>query len=462
MPIQPILVLDSYIPTAVTLHAVFARPDIPCYVDIDAHAREQKRWSPPPVAGSPMFSRSRIRRGSQDGFELRRKGTSGRQLWSSSNFVSAQFVEKLGTQWSRGLKDYMVEARVGKHRVDALADTGAQSNFVSAQFVEKLGLIPDDRTTNRIQLPGGKQVLSPSTVKIPFSFRGEREEYMLDCWVIPGCTRDLILSGPFLRTTKTLTTFKNRIKMSLRRSLRTRLHCNLLGDERQRLWGSLNGRSALALPDTGSDVMLISAEWATGNMLEIDHGPEHRLELELADGSRVSTSGIVHNAMWTFGDSAQDVCCDFYVLDDLCVDVVFSNDFIFELDVFSRFNHLMIDLDSTFDLPEFYNVRLISKYSQELARLEEESINDMNSPHARKAERVRRDQIRDAINTLDQMKQYEAWKEELQRRLIWDRHHEQHKLRGGSANAGQALQQVNGQYLPNSKPRWWKARFLRE
>jgi hypothetical protein len=282
--------------------------------------------------------------------------------------------------FSSGLKDYRVEARVGEYQVDALADTGAQSNFISAQFVDKVGLVPEDRIPNRIQLPGGKQVLSPGTVKVPFSFHGELEEYMLDCWIMPGCTSDLILSGPFLRVTKTLTTFKNRIKESIRQIPRTRFRINLVGNEKQRLWGSLDGRSALALPDTGSDVMLVSAEWAKENNLEIDHEPRHRLELELADGSKVFTMGIVHNATWTFGDSSKTVCCDFYVLDNLLVDVVFSNDFIFGLDVFSRFNHFMIDLDSMPDLSEFCNVRLISKYSQELARLEEESINNSKLP----------------------------------------------------------------------------------
>jgi hypothetical protein len=166
----------------------------------------------------------------------------------------------------------------------------------------------------------------------------------------------------------------------MRQIPRTRFRINLVGNEKQRLWGSLGGRPALALPDTGSDVMLVSAEWAKENNLEIDHEPRHRLGLELADGSKVFTMGIVHNATWTFGDSSKTVCCDFYVLDNLLVDVVFSNDFIFGLDVFSRFNHFMIDLDSMPDLSEFYNVRLISKYSQELARLEEESINNSKLP----------------------------------------------------------------------------------
>lgn len=274
------------------------------------------------------------------------------------------------------LKDYRVEARIGEHRVDALADTGAQSNFISAQFADKVGLVPRNRIPRSIQLPGGKQVSSQGTVKVPFSFLGELEEHTLDCSIIPGCTSDLILSGPFLRATKTLTTFKNRIKRSIRQIPSKRLRINLLGNERQRLWGSLDGRPALALPDTGSDVMLLSAEWARENKLKIDHNPEKRLELELADGSTVCTTGIVRDAMWTFGDSAQGVCCDFYVLDNLLVDVVFSNDFIFELDVYSNFNHFMIDLDSMLDISELYNVRLISKYSPELARLEEESFND--------------------------------------------------------------------------------------
>ncbi|KAF4992783.1 hypothetical protein FGRMN_6936 [Fusarium graminum] len=266
-----------------------------------------------------------------------------REVWTS-----------LSTRFSNGLTDYRVEAIVGKHRVGALADTGAQSNFISVQLVEKLGLTLDNGIPKTTQLPGGKQLLSLGTVKVPFSSHGELEEYMLDCWVIPGCTSDLILSGPFLRATKTLTTFTNRTKEPMHRSFRTQLRFNLVGNERQRLWGSLNGRSALALPDTGSDVMLASAKWVKENKLVVDDDLGHRLKLELADGSRVFTSGIVHDVMWTFGDSTQEVCCDFYVLDDLRVDIVFSNDFIFKLDVFSRFCHLTIDLDSTCGLSEFY------------------------------------------------------------------------------------------------------------
>lgn len=90
--------------------------------------------------------------------------------------------------------------------------------------------------------------------------------------------------------------------------------------------------------------------------------------------------GIVHNATWTFEDSARAVCCDFYVLDELLVDVVFRNDFMFGLNVFSLLDHFMNVLNLIPSLSDFYFARSISKYSQELARPEEESINNSKLP----------------------------------------------------------------------------------
>ncbi|KAL2693590.1 hypothetical protein Neosp_000150 [[Neocosmospora] mangrovei] len=279
----------------------------------------------------------------------------------------------------RDLKDYSVKAKVGKHNVDALPDTGAQCNLISPQLAEKAGLVPRKGTEQAIRLPTGKQVSSPGAVRIPFSFLGEAKEYMLKCWVIPGCNRDLILSRGFLDATKTLTKFAYRITSTIRKVTRGR-RLNLLGDERQRIWGGLNNSPALALPDTGSDVMLVSAEYARRNNLDVQRGPEHQLELELGDGSTSFTTGVVRNAEWAFGDSGLKVRCDFYVLDDLPVDVVLSGDFVFGFGVFDEFSRFLVHLDSLPDLSELYNIRLIGKYSPELLRLERLCYNDCELP----------------------------------------------------------------------------------
>ncbi|KAH7485991.1 hypothetical protein FOMA001_g5011 [Fusarium oxysporum f. sp. matthiolae] len=363
-----------------------------------------------------------------------------------------------------GLKDYRVKAKVGEYEVDALPDTGAKYNFISQQFVVKGCHVPDNTTPEAIQLPCGKTVISPGTVKVPFVFQGEIKKYVLDCRILPGCTSDLVLSGSFLRATKTLTKFKNRIQGVLR-NLKTCPRVSLLGNEEQRLWGRLNGHHVLALPDTGSDVMLVSAQWAKSNYLEVDYSPEHHLELEQGDGSKFFTIGCIHNATWTFGDSEQQTSWDFYVVNDLPVDILFSNEFIFEFDLFSKFEHFMVDHEFSLGLPGFYNVRLISKYSPELARLEEESNNDLRSPSAVRVERVRRDRIRDTIDALDDpAKQSEARVKEKQRQKQWDtrrkEHERQQKLAAIDPGQATAQGEGDGQQSPKPKKHWWESNFL--
>ncbi|KAH7161443.1 hypothetical protein EDB81DRAFT_784780 [Dactylonectria macrodidyma] len=364
---------------------------------------------------------------------------------------------------SGDLKDYSVRARVGAHEVDALPDTGAKYNFISQQFVEKVRLVPDDTAPEAIQLPGGSTIISPGSVRVPFVFHGEIKTYMLDCRILPSCTSDLILSGSFLRATDTLTKFKNRIRERLR-NLKNCLRVSLLGNEEQRLWGALNGHHALALPDTGSDVMLVSAQWAKSNYLEVDYSPEHHLELEQGDGSKFITAGCVHDATWTFGDSEQQTRRDFYVVNDLPVDILFSSKFIFEFDLFSKFDHFMVDREQSPTVPGFYNVRLIGKYSPKLAKLEQESNTDLRSPNAVRAERVRRDRIRDIIDALDDPeKQNEARIKEQQRQRRWDscrKEYERQQIR--FITDGQAVAQGEGDCQESLKPkaRWWKSIFI--
>ncbi|KAJ4127846.1 hypothetical protein NW768_008124 [Fusarium equiseti] len=103
-----------------------------------------------------------------------------------------------------------------------------------------------------------------------------------------------------------------------------------------------------------------------------------------------------------------------------------------------------------------YAVRLNGKNSEELARPKDESINDKSSPDSRKAERVRRDQIRDSINALDAGQQNKAREVESQRRQVWDQNHEEQKRKADLAGIGKESPQVNDQDSPNSQPRWWE------
>jgi hypothetical protein len=84
----------------------------------------------------------------------------------------------------------------------------------------------------------------------------------------------------------------------------------------------------------------------------------------------------------------------------------------------------------------------------------------VSSLDLRKAERVRRDQIRDSITALDADQQDEAWEVELQRRQIWDQHHREPKRKADPAGTEKENPQADDQASPSSKPRWWKRMFL--
>ncbi|KAG4267393.1 hypothetical protein FPRO04_12953 [Fusarium proliferatum] len=340
----------------------------------------------------------------------------------------------LAQTYSSGATDYTVKALVGsnQYHIDALPDTGAKRNFVSQQLVESLGLVPKDRTKEIFRLPSGAAIRSCGTVDVPFTFFGESEHHLLDCCILPKCTQDLILCQTFLKATGTLTKFAHRITKSLRKSV-PRFRFNLIEDDTCCLEGSFDAIPSIALADTGCDAMLISADFARRHSLEVDKGVEHRHLVEYADGSLNTTTGIIRDSTWQFRSSRSKIPCDFYVLDDLKADIVLSSHFIFQHEIFSQFEGDVVDMSliPERDFGDLYNIRLISHYSSALRSLEASSIADMNSPGlfspgTIKAERVRRDQIRDAINALPLEQQDQARINEKNRQEIWDGYRKRH------------------------------------
>ncbi|KAH7217384.1 hypothetical protein BKA60DRAFT_648649 [Fusarium oxysporum] len=124
--------------------------------------------------------------------------------------------------------------------------------------------------------------------------------------------------------------------------------------------------------------MLISTNFAIRNSLEIDRNSEHKRTIEYADGSLDTTSGIVHGATWQFRSSWDKITCEFYVLDNLKADTILSSHFIFEHNLFSKFEEDIVDtsLVPGPDFGDIFNIRLISHYSSALQNLEASAIAD--------------------------------------------------------------------------------------
>ncbi|GAM43638.1 hypothetical protein TCE0_060f18606 [Talaromyces pinophilus] len=293
-------------------------------------------------------------------------------------------ADNVRKDFSSGSRQYFVDGYLNGVPVEALPDTGADMCFISKPFASSFGLTPVTGTQKRIFLANKKSVLSPGMVEMPWKFMGERKTHTLNCWILPGCIYDLVLGSDFLRATKTLTKYARRIKSKLV-SLPKRLQLHLLGKESHRLMGYLDGYLTAAFPDTGSDVMLISKDYVKRLGLAIDRDFENWLEIELGDGTTAWTEGIVRNVSWNVGGNS--IFCDFHVLDDLCVDVVLSNNYLFELNVFSECSkHFFTNLEE--DVSHLCNIRLIGRYADSLNLLEEEYLADICSPDAFGAEKL--------------------------------------------------------------------------
>lgn len=259
---------------------------------------------------------------------------------------------------------YEVPGYLNGAQVLAFPDTGAEMNVISLDFAIQNKIIIQRDSQHEFQLPSGKVSQSVGMVHLPWRFANEPEVFDISFSVLPNCTHNVIISGKFLNVTQTLTKFVHRIKTKLL-PFQPCLGVKLLGSQRQRVWGLLNGQRTAAVPDTGSDVMLISTAYAKQRGFKIFRQNDCRLELEFADGSRAFTRGLVKDVGWSFDDSDTSYQCDFYVLDNLPVDVVLSNYFLFGVNAFLEYNSSFFDMDdvSAEGYVELSLVRRISRLS---------------------------------------------------------------------------------------------------
>ena len=273
-----------------------------------------------------------------------------------------------------GRREWVIMGSLKGIRVSAIPDTGSDLNIVSDHFIKRHGIKLDSESQRPIQLPNRK-TNSTGAVSLPFSFEGEKSSFSMVFTVMPNCVHDVILSNSFLRTTETLTRFSSRLKSKFVPSLHTP-RLRLLGAPKQRILGSINGRTVAALPDTGSDVILMSKHYAEELRLSLSISTEdaHRTCLEFADGTLANTYGIVFGVEWRFGkEDSTSRSCDFHIMDGLPYDVILSNDFLFESKAFSQFKDFFFEQREGLDLSRTFNelslIKIVGPQNKAISRI---------------------------------------------------------------------------------------------
>lgn len=97
------------------------------------------------------------------------------------------------------------------------------------------------------------------------------------------------------------------------------------------------------VPDTGSEIMAMSASYAAQLGLKILTDTRHRTKVQFVDGSKVLTDGLVKDVSWQFEQGDNPVLKDFHIIEALPVDAVVSIDFLDKYDVFSKYEHCIAE-----------------------------------------------------------------------------------------------------------------------
>ena len=222
-------------------------------------------------------------------------------------------------------------------------DTQSAHDIMSHDYAKRNKLKINSSQSEKLQTANGSLVNTLGTVLQPVRFAETSETYIREFHVLPRCVHDVILGSPFLRLTQTLTKYRHRIVKKLR-GMSSRHRVCFTGASQQKLAGWANGQSILALPDTGSDVCLMSLQYARERGYRIDTDPRHREMLEFVDGSTAETFGRVEGFEWKFDKSDFQIHApEVHVLENLPTDLLLGYGFLDETDAFGVREELFVD-----------------------------------------------------------------------------------------------------------------------
>lgn len=248
--------------------------------------------------------------------------------------------------------------------------------------------------------------------------------------VLEKCVHPLVLGSQFLRVTQTLTKYTSRIKNVFSNILGLNFLA-VLEAEQYLLDGYLNGQAADIVPDTGSDIMVMSLLFAKQLGLTVYNGPEHRVKVQFIDGSEAYTIGRVRGVKWRFQryldwgkHTLRRDGYEFHIIQHLPVDAIVSNDFIAKVGVFKNHTHRLVSRRPEKAHTGIYGIRYIES---KRAHKKEQTVSRIQSSSAEveESELHRRDAAEEDIEELlltDPVAAEAKRLEEQERRRAQDQH----------------------------------------
>jgi hypothetical protein len=264
-----------------------------------------------------------------------------------------------GTSSKRNIKNRFRSTRLGlpitldtaggPATVLACADTGAEENIISYDLATALGLrLLDASPKKEFMLASGKVVEAIGQISALCSFG-------VETWSLAASMRcvfnvflhlasPIIMGEAFLEETQTMTRYRERLVRIQRPNLQA-LQVYSLGRPRKDLMCYINGELTRAIPDSGSDLDIMTPQFAQERGLHIHN---HEEIIEFADGSTALTCGFVQvelAVMKLEGSSPEVTKCenvDIFLLDQFVHNMLIGVDSIEELNIFTKHSDALV------------------------------------------------------------------------------------------------------------------------
>ena len=250
---------------------------------------------------------------------------------------------------------------------DALPDTMSSANIMTRAYAAKIGAQVDTARVQIFMNACGKAFQSCGETVVDVAFPENPSKIWRACRfaVVEKCPAPLIMGDGFLRLTETLTKYRHRLKR-LVGSLKKMWRVCYMNRPRQMLNCSVDGHSVMASADTGSDVDLISLDYAKSRAWKIRNNPEDACHVLLADGTEKKLAGYVDQPLMIGNTIIQQ---RFYILDGLMGDVLLGDETLDHLDAFNRFDDHFDDIPSEEELNICHNINWKEKIDLRLTQI---------------------------------------------------------------------------------------------
>lgn len=245
-----------------------------------------------------------------------------------------------------------LNARDGPATVLACPDSGSEENIIAEDLARLLGYTDYEAVplNKQFLLANGKIVESKGQI-ITYCWFGKETDQMstpMACsfYVLSNLVSPLILGMEFLEKTKTLTEHRDRLVRVPARPTQVLQVCSV-GRPRNHLLCHLDEELTLAVPDSGSEVNLMSPRFASERSLQVQAKEEL---IQMADGSLAVTSGSLQVNL-----AVRDpICCEstlpkqtivlveFLLLEDLTHDILIGEHSLDKLKVFTESQHSLL------------------------------------------------------------------------------------------------------------------------